>query len=138
MKENIKAVLDLDLLIGNFIYYLVYFKKGDRFTLDDIAEYAKQFQDGIREVGYNTNRGINIFEMEDFVDYYPIIRCQYVKDEGNSYPVYYLVENLTLNMLRRYFRVGLSARLLIKIDDISEKYFNQFCTLLGYVGGNNK
>ena len=131
MKENIKAVIDLDLLIGNFVYYLVYFKKGDRFTLDDIAEYAKQFQDGIKEIGYNTNRGINRFEMEDFVDYYPIIRCQYVKDERNSYPVYYLVENLTLNMLRRYFRVGLSVKLLTKIDDISEKYFN-------HRGGNNK
>lgn len=138
MKENIKAVLDLDLLIGNFVYYLVFFKKGNRFTLDDIAEYAKQFQDGIKEVGYNINRGINIFEMEDFVDYYPIIRCQYVDDKGNSYPVYYLTENLTLNMLRRYFRVGLSVKLLVKIDDISEKYFNQFCTLLGYMGGNRK
>lgn len=133
MKENIKALLDLDLLIGNFIYYLVYFKKGDRFTLDDIAEYAIQFNKEIRKIGYNTNRGINVFEIEDFIDYYPIIKRYYVKDKGLEYYVYYLTEVLTPAMLRRYFRVGLSVKLLHTLDEMSEKYFNNFVPLIGYM-----
>lgn len=112
-----KLILDLDVLIGNFIFYITCFLKRNQFTLKEISEYEIYFTDGVGELGYRVNRKVSYDEIEEFINYYPFITIVL-----NSKGVF-TVAGMEQGYLERYFREGLSLQLVRKLDEINKKYF---------------